>query len=146
MSADPARVFVDTNVLVYAYDKSAGEKWERARSILSELWASNRGCLSVQVLQEFYVAVTQKVRRPLTPQAAADILRDLLLWRLHAPVGEDILGGIDLQRRHKISFWDAMILWSAKQLDCPTVWSEDLTPGRSYDGVVVEDPFRAQPT
>jgi len=141
MSADPPLVFVDTNLLVYAYDRSAGQKRERARALLDRLWSDNRGCLSVQVLQEFYVVITQKVQKPLPPQAAADIVRDLTFWRLHAPVGEDVLGAIDLQRRHKISFWDAMILWSAKQLNCTTVWSEDLIPDRTYDDVRVQNPF-----
>ena len=141
MSADPPLVFVDTNLLVYAYDRSAGQKRERARSLLDRLWSDSCGCLSVQVLQEFYVAITQKVQKPLTHQAGADIVRDLTYWRLHAPVGEDILGAIDLQRRHKVSFWDAMILWSAKQLDCTIVWSEDFSPERTYDGVLVQNPF-----
>lgn len=141
MSADQQLVFVDTNVLVYAYDKSAGQKRERAHSLLDQLWSANCGCVSVQVLQEFYVAVTQKVEKPLPSQAAADIVRDLTFWRVHAPVGEDILGAIDLQRRHKISFWDAMIIWSARRLDCSMVWSEDLTANRTYDRVLVQNPF-----
>ncbi|MBM3122311.1 MAG: PIN domain-containing protein [Chloroflexi bacterium] len=141
MSADHSLVFVDTNILVYAYDRSAGQKRERARSFLDQLWTANLGCVSVQVLQEFYVAVTQKVQKPLPQQAAADIVRDLAFWRVHAPVAEDILGAIDLQRRHKISFWDAMILWSASQLACATLWSEDLAANRTYDGVMVQNPF-----
>jgi predicted nucleic acid-binding protein len=141
MSAETGLVFADTSILVYAYDKSAGAKRERARSILDELWSANRGCLSVQVLQEFYVAVTQKVQRPLSPEAAADIVRDLTFWRLHAPAGEDVLSAIDLQRRHRVSFWDAMILWSARRLGCATLWSEDLSSGQSYDGVRVQNPF-----
>jgi len=141
MSADQSLAFVDTNVLVYAYDRTAGQKRERARSLLDQLWTANSGCVSVQVLQEFYVAATQKVKKPLPQQAAADIVRDLAFWRVHAPVAEDILAAIDLQRRHKISFWDAMIIWSASQLGCATIWSEDLTARRTYDGVLVQNPF-----
>lgn len=142
MSADEAPVFVDTNVLVYAFDRSAGEKRDRARSLLDRLWSDMRGHLSIQVLQEFYVIVTQKVRRPLAPEAAAGIVRDLSYWQLHAPVAEDVLGAIDLQQRHQTSFWDAMMLWSARQLGCSTVWSEDLSEGLDYDGVRVVNPFR----
>lgn len=141
MSADESLVFVDTNVLVYAYDRSAGEKRARAHELLDQLWLESRGCLSVQVLQEFYVAITQKVHKPLGQQAAADLIRDLAYWKLHAPVAEDVLGAIHLQRRHKISFWDAMILWSAARLGCITVWSEDLGANRAYDGVWVQNPF-----
>lgn len=71
----------------------------------------------------------------------ADIVRDLAFWRVHAPVAEDILGAIDLQRRHKISFWDAMIIWSASQPGCATILSEDLAANRTYDGVLVQNPF-----
>jgi hypothetical protein len=67
MSVDEAPVFVDTSMLVYAFDQSAGEKRDRARALLGRLWPDRRGGLSVQVLQELYVAVTQKVRRPLKP-------------------------------------------------------------------------------
>jgi predicted nucleic acid-binding protein len=143
MCADESPVFVDTNVLVYAYDRSAGEKRARARELLDQLWSDAQGCVSVQVLQEFYVAITQRVQRPLAQEVAADIVRDLSYWRLHAPVAEDVLGAIDLQRRHKTSFWDAMILWSAARLGCAMVWSEDLSANHDYDGVLVQNPFAA---
>lgn len=141
MSADEGPVFVDTNVLVYAFDQSAGDKRDRARSLLDRLWTDKRGCLSIQVLQELYVAVTQKVLRPIDREKAAEIIRDLSYWQLHAPVAEDVLGAIALQQRHRTSFWDAMVLWSAQQLGCNEVWSEDLNQGQDYDGVQVVNPF-----
>lgn len=142
MSADDAPVFVDTNVLVYAYDQTAGEKRARARSLIDKLWGDVRGCISVQVLQEFYVTVTKKIPSPLQQDVAADIVRDLSYWRLHAPVAEDVLGAIGLQQRQGTSFWDAMILWSAQQLGCDTIWSEDLSQSQGYNGVKVVNPFR----
>ena len=63
--------FVDTNVLVYAHDKSAGQKHTWAKALVEELWHSGTGCLSVQVLQEFYIAVTRKVRQPLSSEASS---------------------------------------------------------------------------
>jgi predicted nucleic acid-binding protein len=142
-SAELKNVFVDTNILVYAYDRTAGEKHKRARTLLENLWANSRGCISLQVLQEFYVVITQKVPDPLDPESAAAILRDLAFWRIHAPVAEDVLGAIELQQRHRVSFWDAMILWSAVQLGCAEVWSEDLSHGQAYDGVRVINPLTA---
>ena len=139
MSAD--RQFVDTNVLVYAHDVSAGAKRERAHDLLASLWASGEGCLSVQVLQEFYVTVTRKVARPWGPEAAAQAVADLGRWKTHAPQPQDVLEAIQLHGRTRISFWDAMILHSAAALDCRVLWSEDLKPGRSAAGVVVENPF-----
>jgi predicted nucleic acid-binding protein len=142
MSANDSPVFVDTNVLVYAYDQTAGEKRAHARTLMDMLWGDVRGCISVQVLQEFYVTVTQKIPSPLKQGVAADIVRDLSYWRLHAPVAEDVLGAIDLQQRHGTSFWDAMILWSARQLGCAMIWSEDMSPSQDYNGVRVVNPFR----
>jgi len=71
------RQFVDTNVLVYAYDVTAGDKHSRARALVNELWDTREGCLSVQVLQEFFVTTTRKIPRPLEAPAAAQIIDDL---------------------------------------------------------------------
>jgi len=133
--------FVDTNVLIYAHDLSAGQKHIYARELIQELWKSGGGCLSIQVLQEFYVNVTQKVARPLTPNVAAQIITDLSAWQVHRPGVEEVLDAIRLQDRYQISFWDAMIVISAIQLGCQTLWSEDLNPGQVYDRVAVANPF-----
>lgn len=133
--------FVDTNILIYAHDLSAGEKHVRARDLVHTLWQSGEGCLSIQVLQEFYVTVTQKVARPLAPDIAARIIADLSVWQIHRPGVEDILDAIRLQDRYQISFWEAMIVASAIQLDCERIWSEDLNPGQVYGAVTVMSPF-----
>jgi predicted nucleic acid-binding protein len=141
MSEPKTLQFIDTNVLIYAHDRSAGEKHLRARELVRELWRSGEGCLSVQVLQEFYVNVTQKVARPLTSEATAQIIADLSAWQVHRPGTEDVLDAIRLQDRYQVSFWDAMIIASALQLGCQTIWSEDLNPGHDYDQVKVLSPF-----
>lgn len=133
--------FVDTNILIYAHDRSAGQKHSRARNLLRELWQSGDGCLSIQVLQEFFVNVTRKVARPLAPEAAAQIIADLSVWRVHRPGVEDILDAIRLQGRYQISFWDAMVVASAIQSGCQTIWSEDLNSGQVYEDVTVLSPF-----
>lgn len=133
--------FVDSNILIYAHDLSAGQKHGRARELIKELWESGDGCLSIQVLQEFYVNVTHKVAKPLAPEAAAQIIADLSVWRVHRPGVEDVLDAIQLQIRYRISFWDAMIVASAIQSGCQTIWSEDLKPGQVYDRVTVQSPF-----
>jgi predicted nucleic acid-binding protein len=133
--------FVDTNILVYAHDLSSGHKHTRARGLLQELWQSGEGCLSVQVLHEFYVTVTQKVATPLAPELAAQIIADLSVWQVHRPGADDLLDAIRLQKRYHLSFWDAMIIASAVQLDCQTLWTEDLNPGQVYDQVTVLSPF-----
>ena len=135
--------FVDTNVLIYAHDLSAGQKHDRARQLIRDLWQSGQGCLSVQVLQEFYVNVTQKVAKPLSAEVAAQIIADLSVWEVHCPRVEDVLNAVRLQKRYQTSFWDAMILASAVQLGCQVLWSEDLNSGQTYDRVEVQNPFLA---
>ena len=137
------RQFVDTNVLVYAYDVTAGDKHSRARALVNELWDTREGCLSVQVLQEFFVTTTRKIPRPLEAPAAAQIIDDLAHWHVHAPAASDVLAAIDIHQRTEASFWDAMILRSAKELGCQTLHSEDLNPGQEYDGIQVSSPFLA---
>lgn len=133
--------FVDTNILIYAHDISAGPKHARAQELVRRLWASREGCLSIQVLQEFYVNVTQKVAKPLAPEEAADVIAALAAWQVHCPNVEDVLDAIRLQGSHQISFWDAMIMASAIRLGCHTIWSENLSAERVYDGVTVRSPF-----
>ena len=141
MSAAEPRQFVDTNVLIYAHDPSAGEKHAEAKRLLQELWDTRSGCLSTQVLQEFYVNVTRKVAKPLAPELAGQIITELAEWEVHRPTVSDVVEAIRLQVRHQISFWDALILISASQLDCKTLWSEDLNQGQNYAGVSVRNPF-----
>jgi predicted nucleic acid-binding protein len=142
MSDNSTYQFLDTNVLVYAHDRSAGEKQKQAKTLIRDLWDSGTGCLSAQVLQEFYVTVMQKVVLPLDAQSAIRIIEDLAFWKVHTPGAKDVLGAIDLQQRYQLSFWDAMIVWSAAQLGCHIVWSEDLNPGQVYEGVQLLNPFQ----
>lgn len=133
--------FVDTNVLIYAHDVSAGQKHARAKKLLQDLWETRAGCLSVQVLQEFYVNVTGKLAKPLPPDTASRIVAHLSAWDVHRPSINDVLHAIQLQQRYQVSFWDAMVLTSALQLGCHTLWSEDLNPGQRYGRVTVMNPF-----
>jgi predicted nucleic acid-binding protein len=139
MSGD--RVFVDTNVLVYAHDASAGAKRDRASSLIRDLWDSGGGCLSIQVLQEFFVAVTRKVPQPLEIDKARALVAELSQWHVHSPGSDDVMEAIDLHRRQSISFWGSMIIRSAAKLGCVKLYSEDLADGRQYDGVTVHNPF-----
>ena len=140
MSVEPPLEFVDTNVLIYAYDRTAGDRHMRAKILVAELWKSRRGCLSVQVLQEFYVVGVRKLTQTASSELRL-ILNDFALWRVHAPDTSDVLAAADLHQRYQVSFWDAMVLQSATRLACAVVWSEDLNPGQSYQGVRVLNPF-----
>ncbi|CAN5177541.1 hypothetical protein BH24ACT19_BH24ACT19_13070 [soil metagenome] len=135
------RRFVDSNLFVYAHDASAGRKGEVARDLISGLWGSRGGCASVQVLQELFVNITRKVPRPLSVRDAAALVDDLCAWTVHSPGPRDVISAIELHERMDVSFWDAMVLTSARSLGCRVLYSEDLNPGQSYDGVEVVNPF-----
>lgn len=141
MNDGDGRQFVDTNVLIYGHDVSAGEKHRQAATLIQKLWHDRQGCLSIQVLQEFYVNVTKKVARPLTTPDAIQIISDLSTWQVHSPSPADVLQAIRLQERYQINFWDAMIITSASRMGCKVLWSEDLSPGQTYDQVMVANPF-----
>lgn len=135
------RAFVDSNVLIYAYDAGAGEKTAAAQALVRELRESRRGCVSIQVLQEFFVTVTRKLPRRLEVRTAAAALEAFSSWATHSPDARDVLAAIDLHERAGISFWDAMIARSASALGCDVIYTEDLNAGQRYDGVLVVDPF-----
>ncbi|CAN5744512.1 PIN domain-containing protein [soil metagenome] len=141
MNEGSPRQFVDTNVLIYAHDTTAGEKRLRSRDVLEELWESGEGCVSVQVLQEFFVNVTRKIPNKLDAGTAASILESLSAWRVHEPRTSDVFAAVAIHQRTGISFWDAMIVYSASSMGCGVLWSEDLNAGQSYEGVEVRTPF-----
>jgi predicted nucleic acid-binding protein len=135
------RDFVDTNILVYAYDRSAGYKYVTAVHLVQEWWENGNGCTSIQVLQEFYVTVTRKIAVALDYDNARRLISDLAHWRLHVPEANDVLEAIDFQQRYQLSFWDAMIIQSAAKLGCRRLFSEDLSHGGMYGQVLVINPF-----
>ncbi|MGA1825226.1 MAG: PIN domain-containing protein [bacterium] len=135
------RVFLDTNIIIYAYDVTAGEKHKIANKILLDLWDSSTGLVSTQVLQEFFVNITRKIQRPLDPKIAKEIVNDFLKWDIIVNDGEIILGAIDIQLGYKFSFWDSMIIYAAISGGAELLLSEDLSDGQSIEGVVVKNPF-----
>jgi predicted nucleic acid-binding protein len=139
------RRFVDTNILVYAHDDSAGVKRDQARALVEQLWESRDGCLSVQVLQEFFVTVTRKIAKPLDAETAKEIIADLSRWHVHVPASDDVLDAIGIHQRTGISFWDAMIVRSAAEMGCDVLYSEDLNTGQEDSGVLAENPVQPPP-
>ena len=133
--------FVDTNVLIYAYDKEAGERHDRTQTLVYELGAARRGALSVQVLQEFYVNAVKKIAEPASPEAALSRLKLLSRWAVHSPTAADVIAAAALAQKHVVSFWDAMIVRSASQLGCSVLWTEDLNDGQLIEGVRITNPF-----
>jgi predicted nucleic acid-binding protein len=141
MSFTIVPAFVDTNILVYAEDRDAGSKHTIARELVTDLWHSGEGVLSIQVLQEFFVNVTRKVRRPLAPDDAFAIVEQYLTWRVVENTGDLLLGGIRLASTLKISFWDALMIQAALVASCDRLWTEDLNHGQRIGDLVIVNPF-----
>lgn len=135
------KVFVDTNVLLYAHDLDAGQKRTIAVALLKDLWARRRGVLSTQVLQEFYVNVTRKIPVPLSPVVAREVVRAYCMWQVEVLGPDVILRASEIEERHELSFWDALIITAAVQGHAAKILSEDLNPGQTIQGVLIENPF-----
>jgi len=120
----PARSFFDTNVLIYADDKDAPAKGRLALELLAEHRRNRTGVVSLQVLQEYFVTATRKLN--VEPSIARRKVQLLAEFDVAAPDLSDILAAIDLHRLHNLSFWDALVIRSAKQSGCSVVLSEGM--------------------
>jgi predicted nucleic acid-binding protein len=138
-------VFVDTNVLVYSRDQSESSKQPRADSWRKALWRSRAGRLSVQVLQEYYVTVTRKLSPGMPRQRARQEVADLVLWQPVELTPELLNGAWELEDRHQLSYWDALIVAAAQEAECRFLLTEDLQSGARYGDVQVIDPFQVEP-
>ena len=136
------KVFVDTNVIVYAYDRSEPGKQKRALEILSPLAMTGAGVISTQVLAEFFVAVTRKLSVPLKVQEAYERLKNYLQsWTvvdITAMIVQEAARGV---RDHRFHFWDAQIWSAAKLYQIPLILSEDFNIGGVIEGVQFVNPF-----
>lgn len=133
--------FVDTNVLIYAEDRDAGERHEIARDLLVELWNTRKGVVSVQVLQELYVNVTRKVKRPLSASKALEIVKEYLTWEVVENTPALLIASIELHQKAKLSFWDASIVQAAIEAGCTRLYTEDLNAGQRFGNLVLDNPF-----
>jgi predicted nucleic acid-binding protein len=135
------KCFVDTNILVYAHDRSTGDKHLRARTLIDQLWDSGLGVLSTQVLQEFCYNIRRKAANPLPVEEVRLLLRDYATWEVVTNTASSILGALDLEMRYKTSFWDALILNAAEVAGASILYSEDLAKGQRYRSVRVVNPL-----
>jgi predicted nucleic acid-binding protein len=133
------RCFVDTNVVIYANDRTAGAKQARAIELITSLMRGQNGVLSVQVLQEYANTALGKLG-----QEASVVLRQLRhLERLRvvAPSPAMVRRAVEIRNSYQIGFWDASIIAAAESADCTVILSEDLSSGQFYAGIEVANPF-----
>jgi len=131
--------FVDTNVLIYAFETGDTKRHKKAKEKIAQLAHDNRGALSAQVLIEFYSITTGKLRFP--PSAARSAMLSFKYWALHSPQRSDVLQAIVIQQQHQLSWWDALIVNSAQQLNASILWTEDLNHNQRIGNVTVRNPF-----
>ena len=137
----PDKFFVDTNILLYAHDRSAGVKHERSRQLLERLWTSGEGVLSTQVLQELCINLRRKIARPLPVEEIRQIIQDYLSWEIVVNTPASTLHALEIEVRYQISFWDALVLHAAESAGAAVVYSEDLSTGQRYGAVQVVNPL-----
>jgi len=134
-------VFVDTNVFVYARDARESAKQPLAKAWLERLWRERTGRTSVQVLSEYYVTVTRKLKPGLAPASAWDDVRSLLSWRAQPIDAALMQRAREIEQRHRTGWWDSLIVAAAQLQNCAILLSEDLQDGGTYGGVTVRSPF-----
>ncbi|MGD9239829.1 MAG: PIN domain-containing protein [Desulfobacterales bacterium] len=140
-----AKVFVDTNVLVYSRDASEPQKNKQAIAWMSHLWNMQAGRLSFQVLQEFYITVTEKLDPGLDRESARKDIRSLLPWRPISVDNRVFDGAWHIQDRFGLSWWDALIVSAALVADCRYLLTEDLQDSHIFGNLQVINPFHTEP-
>jgi len=136
------RAFVDTNILVYAHDRAAGERHRIARTLLERLWEERTGVLSTQVIQEFYVNVRRRAQRPISATEAGQLVEDYLSWDVVVNDAEAIRQALAIEKRYRLGFWDALIVQAANTGGAAHLYSEDLGHGQVYGAVELVNPFQ----
>ncbi len=134
-----AKVFIDTNILVYSLDKFDSKKQEKCRKLLRAFTGDLRGVISTQVMQEFYVAATSKLGADVL--LVKDILHSFERFETIIITPEMIKDAIDCSIINTLSFWDALIVAAAESAGCAKLWSEDLNDGQVIRGVRVVNPL-----
>lgn len=142
MSALSGRTFIDTNILVYAYDTDAGDRHVIARDLVADLWARKVGALSIQVLQEFYNTMTRKMKPPMGRSKLRRIIAAYSEWCVLGTDPLVVVNASFLEETHKVSWWDALIIEAACRSRAKYLLSEDLQNGRDFAGLEVRNPFR----
>lgn len=135
------KYFVDTNILIYAHDRSNGAKHDRAQHLIERLWTSGEGVLSTQVLQELCINLRRKIARPIPVEEVRQLIQDYMSWEIVVNTAESIIRALEIEVRYKISFWDALVLHAAESSGAAILYSEDLSAGQSYGSIQVVNPL-----
>jgi predicted nucleic acid-binding protein len=136
-----ARIFVDTNVFVYAKQAREPMKQPLAVQWLERLWSDQSGRTSVQVLNEYYTTLTRKIKPAVPPADAWDDVKNLIAWNPQAMDLELLHRGREVEQLYRLSWWDSLIVAAAQLQNCVLLLTEDLQDRCVYGGVTVRNPF-----
>jgi predicted nucleic acid-binding protein len=137
-----ARLFIDTNVIVYAYDTANPEKQAIAQELLANAVLQGDAAVSAQVFGEFFHTVVVR-RKLMTSEEAALAITAIEGGIEVAQITFQLVkDAIEIHERYQLRYWDSLIVATARHLGCREVASEDLTDGQDYGGVVVANPFK----
>ena len=132
-------IFIDTNILVYAHDRDAGKRHERAKQLVTDLWRQEQWpSVSVQVLQELYVNL---YRKGISIPEARTTVQDYAAWNVVENRFSLLEEGIDEMERWQLSFWDSLILAAARRAGASVIYSEDFSSQQDYGGIRVQNPI-----
>jgi len=135
------KYFLDTNILVYAYDKSESDKENGAQKILEDGIRNENAVLSTQVLGEFFNVTTKHINNPFSAVEAEEILRSLSVMQVAEITAIDVFRAIETHKKYQTSYWDSLILSTAEQSGCNIVYSEDFNHEQTYNNIKVINPF-----
>ena len=126
---------------MYANDRSAGEKHKHAQNLIEQLWNSGHGVLSTQVLQELWLNLRRKIQPPLVTDEVRRLIQDYLSWEVVVNTTDSVIEALEIEQRHKISFWNALIVQSALTSGATVLYSENLAGGQRYGPIRVMNPL-----
>jgi predicted nucleic acid-binding protein len=133
--------FVDTSMLVYGHTPTEGRKYSIAKTLPDDLWQSDRGVVSAQVLQEFCYVLTRKIRPPLSVPDTVSRAQNFLDWRIVTGTAELAIDALEISASHNVSYWDALIIGAARSVQCTILYTEDLNNGQKFGSLRVVNPF-----
>lgn len=136
------RVFLDTNILVYAYDQHDPQKQTKAQGLLTDGITQENLVLSVQVFGEFFNVVTRYIPHPMSPGEAKEIIDTLSILPVQDIDMTMVKRAIDTHETYQISYWDSLIISAAERAGCRIILSEDLSDGQTYHNILVKNPFK----
>ena len=142
-SNETEKYFIDSNVLVYAYNRAEPQKQRVATGLIASLLENRNAVVSVQVLGEFFRVVTRRIPNPLSVEQATSVIDDIGSLQVLNIDMAMVRRAIATHSRYGVNYWDSLIIAAAERAGCSAILSEDFNSGQSYHGILAVNPFLA---